>query len=553
MAKKQAAIEEIHHAQLDELIQRVEYAIENDLSLSVEDLKLLLLAITTLSTLQQQLDNKEVTLHKLRKLLGMVQQSEKRHKGENGPSDEDKEQGKKKKRKPLNEKKEKKKKRPAQIPVIYHALKGYHSGMVCQHCGCGKLYKHEVAKLLRITGCAPYQATRHISEQLRCNACQAVETAELPAEVLADGEADQTYGYSARAMMVVHKFFSGIPYYHQGNLSDIFGYGLHASTIFNQCEKVADIFMPIHRALKQEASCAEVYLLDDTSNRILEQMPEYREKRNGKGQQLRTGVYSSGLIAFTAEGKEIVLFETSLGHAGELLDSILKNRAPELPPPITMSDASSNNTPVARPVDAGYCNGHSRRKFFDLEKKYPEEVNWVLDTYGIIWEAERKAKEEGLEPQKRLEHHKKDSLPAMERLRAWALEKQNAENFEENGALGDAICYLLNHYDRLTLFCRKEKVPLDNNRMEETLKMIIRGRKLSHFYKTVTGAGIANVLTSIIATAYRADTELFSYLVAVQRYQKHVKENPRSWLPWTYEETLRSLEALKPDKIPETV
>ena len=101
------------------------------------------------------------------------------------------------------------------------------------------MYKHEPGQLLRITGHAPYEAVRHVSEQLRCNCCQQVYKAPLPTEVLADGTANQQYGYSARALMAIHKFYSGIPYYHQGNLADTFGYAISASTIFDQCEAVA--------------------------------------------------------------------------------------------------------------------------------------------------------------------------------------------------------------------------------------------------------------------------------------------------------------------------
>ncbi|GAG93664.1 unnamed protein product, partial [marine sediment metagenome] len=46
--------------------------------------------------------------------------------------------------------------------------------------------------------------------------------------------------------------------------------------------------------------------------------------------------------------------------------------------------------------------------------------------------------------------------------------------------MGKAIGYLLRHYDRLTLFCREVGALIDNNRMEETLKLIIRNRKTSH-------------------------------------------------------------------------
>ena len=53
-------------------------AIEHELSLDVADLQLLLCAISTLVNLQSHIEDQNMTLLKLRKLLGMVKSSEKR-------------------------------------------------------------------------------------------------------------------------------------------------------------------------------------------------------------------------------------------------------------------------------------------------------------------------------------------------------------------------------------------------------------------------------------------------------------------------------------------
>ena len=52
---------------LDALIQRVSDAKEHGLALSPEDTQLLLDALMTLAHLQERLQDKDVTLHKLRK------------------------------------------------------------------------------------------------------------------------------------------------------------------------------------------------------------------------------------------------------------------------------------------------------------------------------------------------------------------------------------------------------------------------------------------------------------------------------------------------------
>ena len=249
------------------------------------------------------------------------------------------------------------------------------------------------------------------------------------------------------------------------------------------------------------------------------------------------------------DGHEAILFETSLGHAGEHLDKILEKRDPQLPAPLTMSDALSSNTVTAKPVRKTFCNAHARRQFFDLEALYPKDIEWLLETYSIIWKTDDEAKEKNFNGRQRLAHHQQYSLSAMQEIRDWGLKRKASDVFEEHSAMGKAINYFLRHYDQLIMFCVEEGALIDNNRMEEKLKIVIRGRKTSHFYKTAIGAGVANVLISLIATAYGAEVNIFDYFQALQKNKKEVKENPTVWLPWNYEQSLASLaKKLKPDK-----
>ena len=350
---------EINRAELQELISRVEYAIENDLSLSNDDLKLLLAAINTLCEVHDRMEKDDLTLTKLKKLLGMVTSSESK--------------GKKNRKAPKNPnsknstKNNKSNKKEHPPKTVSHAITGITKGDFCPHCNTGKLCKYNPAILLRITGHASFEASKHIREQLRCNACQEIIKAELPQEILDDGLDTQMYGYSARALMAINKFYSGLPYHHQGKLSSLFGYSITASTIYEQCKYVANAAEPVFIELKSQAANAVNIDIDDTRNRILGQEPELRDKRNGKGQQIRTGVYTSGAVATLDTNYEIILFETSLGHAGEHLDSILANRKSGLALPLIMSDALSSNASV-HTIEECNCNAHCRRNFYDLEK-----------------------------------------------------------------------------------------------------------------------------------------------------------------------------------------
>lgn len=70
--------------------------------------------------------------------------------------------------------------RAKRITVTHAAL---HSGDTCPECQKGKVYCQKNPKtLIRITGRRPLEATAYELEQLRCNGCGQVFTAEAPAE-----------------------------------------------------------------------------------------------------------------------------------------------------------------------------------------------------------------------------------------------------------------------------------------------------------------------------------------------------------------------------------
>ncbi len=178
------SISDLDVEELDALMVRLQEAIEFELALSTDDIRLLLSAVMTLATMQERLSSKDVTVHKLRKLLGMVQASEKL----SHLLGEDKREPKK--HKPLRTKKKATKKTIPPVKV-HHKLDGLNKGDRCPECNIGTLYKYEPAQLLRITGHTPYTPERHLSERLRCNACNQFFTATLSGEVVADGGANQ--------------------------------------------------------------------------------------------------------------------------------------------------------------------------------------------------------------------------------------------------------------------------------------------------------------------------------------------------------------------------
>lgn len=236
------------------------------------------------------------------------------------------------------------------------------------------------------------------------------------------------------------------------------------------------------------------------------------------------------------------------GHAGEWLDELLSTRAPTAPP-LVMSDALSSNRPsVIVDYHQLLCNTHARREFVEVIAHFPDQVEWVLERYSHIWLNNTYCQEHQFTGAQRLAYHQTHSLPVMEQIRDWGQKQLDHGTVEANSGLGQAIAYFQRHFEGLTAFCRLENAPIDNNALEQALKLIIRGRKNALFFKTPAGAAIADVITSVVATAEQAGINAFDYLVALQRHQQAVRGQPEQWLPWNYHIALEQKNAAAAEK-----
>lgn len=545
---------DLSEQQLDALIARIGEAREHGMALSADDYDLLRSAVLTLATVQERISHKDLTIVKLQKLLGMVNSSEKldKHPAKSGKNEGDTKgrSGAKDGRQADTDKKNKKdkqpgkpKKPPIKPTVHHHGIEGLIKGDACPGCQAGKVYKYHPAQLLRIVGHSPFSAEQHVSEQLRCSACHEIFTAQLPPEVRADGRPDQMYGYSACAMMAILKYFAASPFYRQQTLQGLLGSHLSASTIFDQCQKLADHLTPVFLAMISMAANAQLFYLDDTTHRILiKQAPK-------KGREHRTGVYSSACLAIVPEAmcgtssdppasdsvRRLVLYQTSVGHAGEWFDEILGKREPGLPVPILMSDALSSNHVSGKQFVIALCNSHGRRGFAELGAQCPDQTLYALELYAGAWVNDAHCKEQGFNPQQRQAYHHQHSLPLMDELKRWC-QMQTAPGgaVEPNSNLGRAMAYFERHFEGLCAFCHIPGAPVDNNECERQIKLMVRGRKNSQFFKTENGAEVSDKITSILATCMESDVNALDYLIAVQRNQLAVRAAPQNWMPWNY-------------------
>ncbi len=429
------------------------------------------------------------------------------------------------------------------IPVPHPSLE---AGDDCPDCQRGTVYNMaQPGLLVRLVGQAPVKATVYQLQRLRCNLCGKIFTAPLP-----DGVGAQKYDATTGSIIGLLKYGSGMPFNRLERLQGSFGIPLPAST---QWDVIADAFLRIEPAsieLIRQAAQGDVLYNDDTTTKILDLMGKRAKKKaSTKNEQddstdqvdpSRTGLFTSGIVS-TQGGRKIAVFFSGRKHAGENLAKVLAERAATLAPPIQMCDALSRNLPGELETILANCLAHGRRRFADVSELFPKECEHVLLALEVIYKNDADARQRKLSPEERLRLHQAESRPIMDDLNRWLHRQLDERLIEPNSALGEAITYMLKHWEKLTLFLRKAGAPLDNNICERALKKAILHRKNSMFFKSEKGARTGDAFMSLIYTCELSGANPFDYLTELQCHAKELASAPHNWMPWNYRETLAAI------------
>jgi len=557
--KQKPVIMNKSHAEIEEALDRIRKS-----NLSKDDIDLLIGCVEFATWLPQALKEKDISIKNLRRTLFGKDDTKKNHKKKNNKNndkdaknnentDSDKSTdtaSSENTEQPVNPPAEQNQnsnvvdiKKPGHGRMGYDAYTNANkvfvphdtlkAGDYCpEKCG-GKLYLFSPGHVIRVVGNSFATVTEYTVETLRCALCNTVFNANLP-----DGiSKTEKYDPKFKAQLAIQKYYAGMPFYRQENIQTMLGFPLPDSTQFDLVEQVADCAYPVIGALEKIAANGTLSHYDDTGAKILSVISDNRANPDKK----RTGMFTTGIISTINDNQKIALFYTGTKHAGENITALLQHRNKEKEKIILMCDALASNIPKLLQDIIIECNclSHGFRKFRDLLEYYPEICLHVIHALGIIYENDEKTNK--MDHCARLHFHRKYSKPIMKKLHKWLKKQINKKLVEPNGHLGGAVKYMLKHWDKLTRFLTVVGAPIDNNIVERSLKIAIRNRKNAMFYKTLHGATIGNILTSLIETARLSNVNPVDYLVALQENKSVVHKNPADWVPWSYQKTLENM------------
>ncbi|MCY7308209.1 MAG: IS66 family transposase [Rhodoferax sp.] len=211
----------------------------------------------------------------------------------------------------------------------------------------------------------------------------------------------------------------------------------------------------------------------------------------GKTKKAYMWAYARG--AFDAQ--PVVVYDFCAGRGGKYPHAFLKGWTDTL---VVDAYGGYDATLSLEGRVTANCLAHARRKFDELFKANGSAVAaQAIQRIAALYRAEADARH--LSCQQRLQMRQERSGPLWQELHMWLqLERTRVP---DGSALAKAIDYSLSHWLGLSRFLQDGAVPIDNNHMENQMRLLALGRKNWLFIGSQLAGERAAVVMSLLQSA----------------------------------------------------
>lgn len=372
---------------------------------------------------------------------------------------------------------------------------------VCSCCG-GSIHEMstEVRRELKVIP-AEVKVVEHVRYVYSCRSCERDEiktpivTAAMPAPVFPKSLASP----SAMAYIMNQKYVESMPLYRQEKQFERLGVSLSRQTLSNWALYGANTWLSL--------------LYDRMHNHLLEQqflhadetvLQVLREPGRSATSTSYLWLYRSG-----QEGPPIILYDYQQTRASKHPKKFLSDFEGYL---MVDGYAGYNGLPN---VKLSGCWAHARRGYTDALKALPEShqsanvtAKTGLNFCNQLFAIEREIKD--LSYEERYKIRLERSQPVLDAFSVWL--REQTPKVLPKSALGKAIKYCRNQWDKLVVFLEDGHLEIDNNRAERSIRPFVIGRRNWTFSNTPRGAKASAIIYSIVETAKENGLIPFIYL-----------------------------------------
>jgi len=161
------------------------------------------------------------------------------------------------------------------------------------------------------------------------------------------------------------------------------------------------------------------------------------------------------------------------------------------------------------------CHAHARRPFAELVKlnKSTGLAAEAIKFYRKLYTVEKTARENNLSTEACHNLRQEQSRPVLDVFKIWL--DHHLTKTSEQGKIGKAIRYCLNHWVELNNYLKDGRIEIDNNLIENAIRPFALSRKNWLFMGSPAGAKAGAIFYSLIETCKANNIEPYKYFCAM--------------------------------------
>ena len=412
---------------------------------------------------------------------------------------------------------------PKELPRIERVIEP--ASIACP-CGCGTMAKigEDRTERLDVTP-AQFQVIVTIRPRYACPKGRAgVSQAPAPAHLIEAGLPTE----AMLAQVIVSKYSEHLPLYRQAQVFARHGVMIERSTLADWVGRAAFHLAPIVDRMAELLKRSSKLFMDETTAPVLD--PGRGKTKTGylwalaRDDRPFGGADPPGVVFRYAPGRGGV-------HAEQMLagfDGVLQVDGYAGYNRLEKTDRQGGS-----PLRLAYCWSHGRR---EVIKAMPEAGSpigdEILQRIAALYAIEKQIR--GASPEVRRATRQERSEPLVAELNVFVRAQRELVSRKSN--MGQALGYLMNHWDGLCVYLNDGRVEMDNNPVENLIRPLTLNRKNALFAGHDEGAQNWARLASLIGTCKLNGVEPFAYMKATLEALAagHRNADIDMLLPWNF-------------------
>lgn len=336
---------------------------------------------------------------------------------------------------------------------------------------------------------------------------------ELPSRPLPKAIA----GEGLLAQIVIDKYMDHLPLYRQMQRFERAGVTLPYSTLTDWVSATCGLITPLFNTLKKEVLQSGYLHADETPIKVID------KEKKGATHRGYYWVYQNSI-------DRLVFFDYQEGRGREGPMEMLQHFKGYLQ---TDGYAAYDIFDQHPGITLIHCMAHARRMFSEAVDNDFERASHALNEIQKLYAIERASKQANLSFDELIVVRGAKAAPILKGMALWM--QQQYMQVLPKSAIGKALAYSIERWDKLSLYITDGRLNIDNNPVENSIRPVALGRKNYLFAGSHDAARRSGMLYSLLGTCKMHGVEPYAWLKDVlRRIADHPINRIQELLPHRY-------------------